>query len=291
MNSIFKILEYLFKVALITFNQIVSLLGLFFLFGLLLFFISKLTRKVFVNSGYYKLDIYLTGWIGVPVHEIGHAIFCLIFRHKINEMKLFQINSFDGTLGYVNHSYNKNSYYQIIGNFFIGAGPIIFGSFVLYVLMYFLVPNQNQISNLLSANSIQNLSIKNIFANVENLFSIGNMLVKFLFTSSNFTSVYFFIFLYISLCISSHMQLSPPDIKGMLFGLFFIVMILFILNLVTIYLGVNFSNQLYKINSYTILFNGMFVYSLFISLINFVFTYLIMTIIYFVKHKRLLSLF
>ena len=96
-----------------------------FIMQLLSNLIRKSLAKIFGIQGY----IYLT-CPGVMVHEIGHALFCVIFRHKIVEMKLFSPEE-DGTLGYVNHSYNPNSFYQRIGNFFIGTGPIWFGIVVL----------------------------------------------------------------------------------------------------------------------------------------------------------------
>ena len=62
------------------------------------------------------------------------------FGHKVTEIKLFQINSADGTLGYVNHSYNPKNIYHKIGNFFIGVAPIIVISAVLYLLAWWLLP-------------------------------------------------------------------------------------------------------------------------------------------------------
>lgn len=142
--------------------------------------IRKSLAKIFGIQGY----IYLTA-PGVMIHEIGHAIFCLIFRHKIVEMKLFSPEE-DGTLGYVNHSYNPNSFYQRIGNFFIGTGPIWFGVAVLSLISWLLLPNEMQISN---------------------------------FFSLNFWGRWqSYIWLYLALTISSHITLSPPDFAGSVDG-------------------------------------------------------------------------
>lgn len=142
--------------------------------------IRKSLAKIFGIQGY----IYLTA-PGVMIHEIGHAIFCLIFRHKIVEMKLFSPEE-DGTLGYVNHSYNPNSFYQRIGNFFIGTGPIWFGVAVLCLISWLLLPNEMQISD---------------------------------FFSLNFWGRWqSYIWLYLALTISSHITLSPPDFAGSVDG-------------------------------------------------------------------------
>lgn len=142
--------------------------------------IRKSLAKIFGIQGY----IYLTA-PGVMIHEIGHAIFCLIFRHKIVEMKLFSPEE-DATLGYVNHSYNPNSFYQRIGNFFIGTGPIWFGVAVLCLISWLLLPNEMQISD---------------------------------FFSLNFWGRWqSYIWLYLALTISSHITLSPPDLAGSVDG-------------------------------------------------------------------------
>ena len=138
--------------------------------------IRKSLAKIFGIQGY----IYLTA-PGVMIHEIGHAIFCLIFRHKIVEMKLFSPEE-DGTLGYVNHSYNQNSFYQRIGNFFIGTGPIWFGVAVLCLISWLLLPNEMQISDFFSLNFWRRWQS--------------------------------YIWLYLALTIASHITLSPPDLAG-----------------------------------------------------------------------------
>ncbi len=54
------------------------LLLLPFIFGLLLYVLSRSTRNLFVKAGVPAVDIYLTGWIGVPLHELGHALLVVL---------------------------------------------------------------------------------------------------------------------------------------------------------------------------------------------------------------------
>ena len=136
--------------------------------------------------------IYMTA-PGVAVHELSHAAFCLIFRHKIIKMNLFSPEE-DGTLGYVEHQYNPKSLYQRAGNFFVGTGPIWGGVFLLYVLSMLLLP-------------------RDVFSS-GNSFREGLSFLKFFFSLRPWTSFPFYIWLYAALTISAHITLSPPDVKG-----------------------------------------------------------------------------
>ena len=57
----------------------------------------------------------LTAWIGVPIHELGHAIMCVLFRHKIVGTQFFPTDTSQGALGYVQHQYNQKVYINELG--------------------------------------------------------------------------------------------------------------------------------------------------------------------------------
>lgn len=157
--------------------------------------------------------VYLT-FPGVILHETGHLLFCLIFRHRVTDFKLFSPEFSSGRLGYVEHSYNKHNIYQRIGNFFIGSGPVWFGVGVIFLLSKWLLP----IDFVVSGNSWNDL--QGIF--------------KELLTLPLWQRWESWVWLYLVLCISSHITLSPADIEGGLDGL--VVLIIGILLLI---LGVN----------------------------------------------------
>jgi hypothetical protein len=117
-------------------------------------------------------------------------------------MKLFSPEN-DGTLGYVNHSYNPKNPYQQIGNFFIGTGPIWGGVLLLYVASYFLLPE-----------GILNLT--------NGLPETLKLFFNHLISPEFWTNWQSYLWLYIVLAVSSHITLSQPDIQGALLGSIFL---------------------------------------------------------------------
>ncbi len=114
-------------------------LGIIVICGL----VARLCRRLFMRMlsggvGYYM--VIGSGLIGTPVHELSHALMCLLFGHKIAEIKLWTPRSTDGTLGYVSHSWNKKNPYHILGNLFIGIGPILGGMGALTLLLRLCFP-------------------------------------------------------------------------------------------------------------------------------------------------------
>jgi len=71
------------------------------------------------------------GWLATALHEGGHALFALLFGHRLRRVKWFDFAAEGGTLGQVEHDYDPSSFYQRAGRFFIGVGPILLGGLVL----------------------------------------------------------------------------------------------------------------------------------------------------------------
>lgn len=42
-----------------------------------------------------------TGWLGVPVHELSHALACVLMRRKVRELRILAPDKATGVLGYV----------------------------------------------------------------------------------------------------------------------------------------------------------------------------------------------
>lgn len=286
METLLAILTFIKNVLLITFNQLALILGVFFFFGLILYMLSRFTRVVFVKSAGQKLDIYLTGWLGTPVHEIGHAVFCIIFGHKINDIQLFKPDTTDGTLGYVNHSYNPKNIWHKTGNFFIGFGPILFGSILLYFLIQYAIPNSNNLSAIIMSQHTNLSSLKGLLNQFVQLATTTPLILQTLFAPQNMGTWQFWVFMYAALCISSHMELSPPDIKGLLSGLFTIIILFIVLNSIGVFFNVDMGIYLLKLNNYHNYITGIFTFATALSALFFTASFILMNIYTLIRYRK-----
>jgi len=249
------VLSYIWKATLTSLIQI----GIFFVPGLILTlvvnYISTLLQRralLTIGRGWY---LGLFGWLGTIIHELGHAIFCLIFRHKITKMKLFDPDPETGTLGYVQHTYEPSSLYQMAGNFFIGIGPILLGSALIYLLLYFLLglnPFSFVINTGLSGSNIYSWST--MAQLLQNLGTSLTTLVSGIFSLNNLSSWQLYVFIYLTFTIGSSINLSPSDFKGAFKGLGIILLVIFIFNLVTVWAG-DFTSNIFRFTlSYSLIF-------------------------------------
>ncbi len=176
--------------------------------------------------------------MGTITHELGHAIFCLIFRHKITAIKLFDPDPETGTLGYVAHSYNSRSVYQVMGNFFIGIGPILLGTAIISLLSYLLLGiNPFTLANSLSFTPGQIYSWDTVMQISQILWTSSADLFSQVFSWRNLATWQLYAFIYLAFAIGSSIRLSPPDIKTTLKGLGVILILIFIFNLATVWTG------------------------------------------------------
>ena len=101
-------LNFILDVFKISTIEILYITGIIIIVGYLLGILERMINTNMQRALGYK-GILLTAWLGTPIHEFGHAAMCITFGHKINKIKLLQLNSPDGTLGFVEHSYNNKN--------------------------------------------------------------------------------------------------------------------------------------------------------------------------------------
>ena len=231
MQKTMLVLIFIKELVVATFIQMASLFGGVVIFGVLINFISQLTSKSLERS-FGRKGVYFVAWLGTPVHELGHAIFCLAFAHKITDIQFFRPDPLTGTLGYVHHKWNCSNPWQVLGNFFIGIGPLILGCVALFATFYFLIPDSSHAwdSILVRVNEgEQDYSIGTFMTIIG---SSALAMVKLVFTVSSLTSWRFYVFGYISICIASNISLSLSDIKGALSGLGYVILPFLAINFV-----------------------------------------------------------
>lgn len=246
--------ESLLKVINMTIMQMGYFTGLILFVGLILGFFEK-AANTFIQRSLGRKGIFITAFIGTPIHEIGHAIMCVIFNHKIVDIKLLNFKDKEGVLGYVKHSYNKNSLYQRIGNLFIALGPIFSGTSVLILALYSFMP---QSFSILKKYVIYGINSDRIDKDlVLSLLNLSGVLLKSIFSVNNIQHLSFWIFIIVAICVSSHMALSKADIENGKDGFLVLLAFIFIMNIVLVYFSVSITQyrlQLIRYNIYLSIF-------------------------------------
>lgn len=228
-NILFNILQLsLFETFCVT--------GSLILIGMVLGIIES-KANFYIQSVFGRKGIMLTAWIGTPIHELGHLLMCYLFRHRVDEFKLFDLRAKNGVLGYVNHSWNQKSLYQNIGNFFIGMGPIFSGTAILILGMYLFLPDSfAKFSNYLTFDPGQ----PGLYTLMK-IFTLTAQLFESIFSTKNLASSGFWVYFALAIAISSHIALSKEDLKGAGRGLVAIFVFILMVNVVALVLNADFS--------------------------------------------------
>lgn len=240
----------------LTLVQLGGLLGGFFLIGTVLSVVQSKTHQAYhALFGWY--GILWTAWIGTPIHELSHVFFAKVFRHKVHKINLFKPDKKTGSLGHVDHSFDSNSLYQRIGNFFVGSAPLIGGSMVLYLLLRFMLPNGAEIIT----------RLPQTFSWPESLELIAETM-SFLGNSLSFAHWQTWLFIYLAFAISSHLAPSKADRRNMWEGLGYIAGTLLVVNIIAVFLSQDITTYVLHTTVYTQLFTIMFVWTLCLSIIH-----------------------
>lgn len=232
-----SITDYLLKATTASLWQILMLFAPLLLLALIMNYISGLNERLGYKTFGTKGYLILFGWLGTSVHELGHALFAVLFGHRITDMRLFKPDPETGTLGYVKHAYNPGNLYHQIGNFFIGIGPILMGTLMLALLSYLLF-------------GINVFIFEGIAFSIESIHSFA-LIKELAITSWATFSEFIFqifkgeqavwwkvvVFVYALYAIGSCITLSAADLKTAYKGFFMIVVLLFLFNLATIWAG------------------------------------------------------
>jgi hypothetical protein len=285
-----NVLLFIKDLVLATLGQMASLFAGFFIFGLLIQFISQLTFRSLLNA-YGSRGTYVVSWLGTPIHELGHALFCLIFGHRIEDMKLFKPDPNTGTLGYVYHTWNPKNPWHVVGNFFIGIGPIIMGCAALFALFYFLIPDGPRVWDSI----VGGAAVLEGSASIRSYFSVFGdstlAIIRLIFDVTNIATWRFWVFLYLSICVASNIRLSWADFKHSLAGLGCIVLPFFLINLICLLTGYASERFFPYTASIVGVVYSLLILALILAVVGFVIIYLIAALYYRLKYKTILNPF
>ena len=175
----------------------------------------SLCRALFIRmmgNGFGRGVVIATSMVGTPIHELGHAIMCILFGHRITDMSLWQPRSKDGNLGFVTHTYKKKNPYHILGNLFISVGPIFSGMAVITLALLLGFPTV--FADYTTAAADLTTSGQGGFALVGEGLRILPRIVEELTDKTPATPLWGQILaLIVVLSVSQHISLSPADIK------------------------------------------------------------------------------
>ncbi len=195
---------------------------------------AHLATQAFVRLAGGGKFVYVTSILGTPIHELGHAIMCLFFGHKITEMKLLlPPNHPSGNLGYVEHSYNKRNLWARLGNLFIGLGPIFSGLGVILLALTLCFPDAW--SDYLSATRTLSASTA-----LPQLWEAASSLLLSLPAAFDRKDWWIpLIGIIVILFVAQHVTLSTADIKGSLSAFPLYLLLLLLVTLPTFLFGVD----------------------------------------------------
>ena len=185
---------------------ILGTLGIFVGCGLLVHWICRLFSRL-IGSG-SRMWFRTTSMIGTPVHELGHAIMCKIFSHRITNMKLWNPRPTNGIYGYVEHSYSKRNLWSRFGNMFIGMGPLFSGLGVTLLALWLCFPTLW--AEYLTTTSSLAMTGETFAEVAKGVF----VLIRGIPSSFREAWLKSLLGLLVILSISLHISLSPQDIKG-----------------------------------------------------------------------------
>ena len=234
----------------------VGIIGVFIVFGFIIEGLNKVSRQAIYNA-FGMPALYITSFIGTPVHEFGHYIMCKIFLHRVVDVRWFIASAVKngGVLGYVKHT-RSNSIYSKIGDFFIGIGPLIVGSIIVILLSKYLIPH-----TFTSILTMDHLNFKEVFINI--------------FSAENIKNYKFWIYIILSVSICSHMSLSSADVKNSYFG----AIVLLVVNMAFAYLLISRNMDISVIKNFLYKYNLICMILMSIAVIIILFTLVISSIV------------
>ena len=189
------------------FVQIMFVFGIVILCGAFISFCNKCLYDACGNAAFGLVR--LTGYIGTPVHELSHALMCVLFGHTITKMKM------------INSDKRSKTLHQI-GNYFIGVSPILAGGAVVMLFVWLFM---TEMLSRLTGEMGGLLGIEDALRMLDKAWDT-------LFAKENFDNIRYWLALLFSVTVVIHMEISSSDIRSGLRGLLCLSVMLLVTDLI-----------------------------------------------------------
>jgi hypothetical protein len=153
--------------------------------------------------------VLVTGWIGVPVHELSHLLAARLFRHRVVAWRLFDPDPVSGTLGYVRHTHDRRSAYQVLGGLVIGIAPLLSGGLALWALLGWALPPQTAARLARQASALGDAA--GVPGMLPGLAGLAGALARDLWRGRG---PWLPLQIYLCVCVASHLAPGGADLRG-----------------------------------------------------------------------------
>ena len=278
-NTLLSILLYILNSILLTLKIIFSVFFPIIIACIILNVLSREQNKRLLNIGGWKA-LFITAWIGTPVHELSHYLAAVIANHKIIDLKLFKPNKRTGSMGYLTHSYKENDLYQaVFGNTIIAIAPFFGGAAVIYLFSTIVFPDfslfTRNVPELYYFN-FNNVTDWNTYSLVLNShLKFFGFLIEKIFSIEMIGDWKLYIFLFLMFGIANHISPSGSDFENFWQPVTILLFIIILLSLITYPLIKNSEIIIETISKYIFVFVPILYLAIFISLMWLILTYII----------------
>lgn len=222
-----------------------------------------------------------TGLIGTPMHELGHAIMCLLFGHRIERVRLWPTK---GQGAMVEHSYHRKNPYASFGNIWIALGPIFAGLGVMAMILRLVYPQTFADMSSSFSQTLQQGSILTLLQH-----EVGGW-IRGLWNEQTRSLGWRIAAVVIMLSMSLHVRLSLADVKGMLRGLPVYAVLAAVLAAVMVWMGTAAQQAMLGVLlrlawMIVLLFSLIMIFALSLFVILFVFSLFVRLIVFFFGHS------
>lgn len=154
--------------------------------------------------------VLVTGWLGVPLHELAHLVSAKLFGHRIVGIAFFEPDPSTGTLGYVRHAYAKRTPWQLIGNFMIGIAPLIAGAAALAAVLAWMV-GPATLSRIFDVPALAIRDVSDLRLVGRDAWAVVIKLSRVVWAHRTW---WLPLQIYLCICVASHCAPSGPDLAG-----------------------------------------------------------------------------